>query len=424
MVKMIFPLLSFLLFFSTVFSQTIKESINKDFVKQTLFYLASDKLGGRVNFSKGQLEAAEFINSEFSSYHLNTFTGGKDFYMPFQRNPQEDNPQQILKWNGHKVDDSYFRFFSHTLYINPKRIDDFIVLRAECPLADSLLYYNWNVAGRDLLLWVILPDGVSFSEATRNMVHPKGVPASDILIVAAKDEPKKIKFPVNNNQLSSILYNVVGIIPGRGLPNEAIVFSAHYDHVDRGIWGQREGVYNGANDDASGTTAVLTLAKYFAAKKDNERTLVFCLFAGEELGLLGSNQFVKYLKTSAIKAVINIEMIGMTNRTGNNSFVVTGSKHSTLQEILEKNLTEKQFKIAKERSDPARLFERSDNFSFYKKGIPAHSIMCSDDSEPCYHRPCDDANRIDTENMTMVITAIAKGCTTLINGTDTPVLRY
>lgn len=418
-----FSLFFSLLLFSAVFSQSINDSINKNFIKQTLFYLASDKLGGRINFSKGQLEAAEFINNEFSSYHLNTFTGGENYYMPFQINPRKNMREQTLKWNGHQVDDSLFRFFSHTLYISSKKLDDFMVLRAECPLADSLLYYNWAVAGRDLLLWVVLPDGVGFSEATRNMVFPAGMPASDILIVAAKDEPEKIKFPVDNSQLSSVLYNVVGVIPGRSLVQEAIIFSAHYDHVGRGIGGQQRGVYNGANDDASGTTAVLALAKYFAAKKNNERTLVFCLFAGEELGLLGSGAFVNYLKVSAVKAVINIEMIGMTNRTGKNSFVVTGAKHSTLEEILEKNLAAKQFRIIKEKDDPTRLFERSDNFSFYKKGVPAHSIICSDDNEPCYHKPCDDAYRIDTENMTRVIKAIADGCTTLINGTDTPVLQ-
>ena len=69
------------------------------------------------------------------------------------------------------------------------------------------------------------------------------------------------------------------------------------------------------------------------------------------------------------------------------------------------------------------LFQRSDNYPFFLKGIPAHSIMCSDDTDPCYHKPCDDASRIDFENMARIINAIAKSCQTLISGEDTPKLR-
>ena len=91
-------------------------------------------------------------------------------------------------------------------------------------------------------------------------------------------------------------YNIVGMLPGKSKPGELILFSAHYDHegvFDRGK--KKDSILNGANDNASGTTALLMLAKYFAQKNDNERTILFCAFAGEELGLLGSKDFVNHV---------------------------------------------------------------------------------------------------------------------------------
>ena len=216
------------------------------------------------------------------------------------------------------------------------------------------------------------------------------------------------------------LYNVVGMIAGVSHPQEAIIFSAHYDHVDRGINGETGGIYNGANDDASGTTAVIELAKYFSMRRDNERTIIFCLFAGEELGLYGSRAFVNFVKPENIKAVINIEMIGASNIAGKNTFILTRSDFSDLYKILNRNLKGDKVKILEQISDPTNLFGRSDNYTFAKEGIPAHSIMCSDDNEPCYHKPCDDIKNIDIENMTRIIRAIANATATLINGKDTP----
>ncbi|MEK7225775.1 MAG: M28 family peptidase, partial [Bacteroidota bacterium] len=186
------------------------------------------------------------------------------------------------------------------------------------------------------------------------------------------------------------------------------------------LYGGGVGVFNGANDDASGTTAVIELAKYFSMRRNNERTIIFCLFAGEELGLLGSQAFINYIKPETIKAVINIEMIGMHNATGKNAFMLTGSNYSDLFKILNKNLEGDEVEVQEQGSDPDNLFGRSDNYTFAQEGIPAHTVMCSDDKEPCYHKPCDDVRRIDMDNMTRIIRAIAKSAETLISGKDTP----
>ncbi len=420
-VKIYLPLF-ILSFFTSIKTpaQTISDSISKEEIEKTITYLAADKLKGRVNYSKEQLEAAEFLSNEFTSYGLDPFPGNTNFYIPFRTSWGNKSDGGELFLNGRKIDDSLFIFIQKQLIVSKKELSDFMVLQAVPPLAGSLLYNNWDNKQSSLLIWIPLTDGLSFSEALQDVLLPKGIPASDILIVASKDEPKEIKFSGNKKLMSSLLYNIVGMIPGRSLPEEAIIFSAHYDHVDRGIFGAAGEIYNGANDDASGTTAVLALAKYFAMRNDNERTLLFCLFAGEELGLYGSKSFINMVKPDNIKAVINIEMIGMTNATGKNAFMVTGSYYSDLTKILRKNLKGEKIKVMDQGSDPKLLFQRSDNYPFAEEGIPAHTIMCSDDNEPCYHKPCDDVKRIDMDNMTRIIQAIAKSCTSLINGKDTP----
>ncbi len=406
--------------FSTALSQFVNDSISCDFVSKTINYLASDKLKGRGNYTSEQIEAAEYVSNEFTNYGLDPFPGYTNFYLPFRTSPGKKESSPVLEWNGKKIDDSLFLYFSHHLISLPKDLSDFIVLQANLPLADSILYHNWRNPGNNLIIWIALPDKMSFSGITKKLLIPEGVPSSDILLVVSTFAPVDLKFSGNMKDAGSVLYNVVGMIPGRTLPEEAIIFSAHYDHLGSGSPGRTDEIFNGANDNASGTTAVLALARYFALRRDNERTLLFCLFAGEELGLLGSTSFVNLVKPGNIKAVINIEMIGVTNTTGKNAFMLTGSYHSNLIKILKSNLKNEKVKVMPMHRDPNLLFQRSDNYPFAQAGVPAHTIMCSDDNEPCYHKPCDDVNRIDLVNMTSIIQAIAKACTSLVNGKDTP----
>jgi Peptidase family M28 len=402
------------------FAQSIKDSISKEYVEKTITYLASDEMGGRVNYSKKQLEATDFLSNKFKSCGLEPFPGFNSFYQPFRTSLRTGSDMYELEWNGRKLSDSVFHFFGQSLDLGKKELSDFFILQAKYPVADAILFRNWDNKTNNILIWIKLPDSINISMATKNIIIPDGMPASDILIVVTPDEPQSLQLSVNDKKGNDLLYNIVGMLPGHSKANEAIIFSAHYDHIDRDIMGVSGEIFNGANDDASGTTAVLALAHYFAMRKDNERSIVFCLFAGEELGLFGSRAFVNYIKPETIKAVINIEMIGATNVTGKKAFFVTGSYYSDLWKILKNNLKDEKIKVLQQYSDPKMLFQRSDNYTFAKEGIPAHSLMCSDDNEPCYHKPCDDVKRIDMENMTLVIQAIAKSCRSLISGEDTP----
>ncbi len=97
-------------------------------------------------------------------------------------------------------------------------------------------------------------------------------------------------------------------------------------------------IYNGANDDAAGITAVITLAKYFKAFKNNECTLIFVAFTAEEIGGYGSQYFSKQLEADKVIAMFNIEMIGTESKWGKNSAYITGYDQSNMGQILVKNL--------------------------------------------------------------------------------------
>jgi len=184
-------------------------------------------------------------------------------------------------------------------------------------------------------------------------------------------------------------------------------------------------IYNGANDDASGVSAVISLAKYFKALNNNERTLLFVAFTGEELGLLGSKYFVADCEPDSIIAVINIEMIGRGLFSKSYPFV-TGYEKSNFINILNRNYrslsgkkSEKEFfKIDINTNE--FLFSRSDNFPFAVKGVPAHTIMVTSTSDKYYHNLNDETETLDFNLMKKVIRAIAIATTGLITGKDIP----
>lgn len=229
-------------------------------------------------------------------------------------------------------------------------------------------------------------------------------------------------------------YNVMGAIKGRSKQGQLIIFSAHYDHVGTARTNSilnnissedGDTIYNGANDNASGVAAVISLAKYFKRLDNNERTILFIAFTGEELGLLGSKFLADKFAADSIVAMINIEMIGREEFKNSKPFV-TGYDRSNLLNILNRNYrsfagekAEKEFF----RADPyleEHLYQRSDHFPFAVKGVPAHSIELTSSTDEFYHHPDDETPTLDFGIMKKVIRAIAIGATGLVTGIDTP----
>jgi Zn-dependent M28 family amino/carboxypeptidase len=217
------------------------------------------------------------------------------------------------------------------------------------------------------------------------------------------------------------LFNVVGVLPGKTKPDEYVIFSAHYDHL--GITKSMDGdsIANGADDDASGTTAVITLAKYFKKLDNNARTLIFVAFTAEEIGGFGARYFSKMVDPAKIVAMFNIEMIGKASKFGENSAFITGFDRSDFGAILQKNLEGTAFKFHPDPYPEQQLFFRSDNATLARLGVPAHTISTDQiDIDKLYHTVKDEFSSLDVKNITATIKAIALSSRGIVAGTETP----
>ena len=248
---------------------------------------------------------------------------------------------------------------------------------------------------------------------------------STVFILTTTD-PKQYEIEVKHGTSKLRLANVVGILPGKSRPNEYVIFSGHYDHLGIGKPDAKmDSIYNGANDDASGTTAVILLAKYFKQADNNERSLVFVAFTAEEVGGYGSQYFSKQYNPDSVAAMFNIEMIGTESKWGANSAYITGYEKTNMGKILEKNLQGSRFTFYPDPYPAQSLFYRSDNATLARQGVPAHTISTSKmeeppNDEPNYHKPSDEISTLNLQNMAEIIKAIAVSSVSIVAGKDTP----
>jgi Zn-dependent M28 family amino/carboxypeptidase len=237
-----------------------------------------------------------------------------------------------------------------------------------------------------------------------------------------KDYRQTFTFKNRRTNEDITAFNVIGVLEGKSKKDEYVVISAHYDHLGiRKVEGQKDSIYNGADDDASGTTAVLALAEYFAKKKNNERTIIFVAFTAEEMGLVGSRHFGKDVDASKFVAGINIEMIGKDSEFGPKTAWLTGFDRSDFGKIIQKNLEGTGYVLHPDPYDKQNLFFRSDNASLARLGIPSHTFSTVPlPTDNHYHRASDEAETLKMSVITETIRAIALGTETIIKGEDTP----
>jgi hypothetical protein len=200
--------------------------------------------------------------------------------------------------------------------------------------------------------------------------------------------------------------NVVGILPGSDpvLRDEYVIFSAHMDHVGVGVPDARgDSIYNGADDNASGTTAVMEIAEAMAALPMRpSRSILFTLVSGEEKGLWGSAHFVEHppVPLERMVADINVDMVG---RNWPDTIVVIGREHSDLGATLARvNASHPELRMTAI-DDPwpqERFFFRSDHYNFARKGVPA--LFFFNGVHADYHEPSDSAEKIDAEKAARV----------------------
>lgn len=259
-----------------------------------------------------------------------------------------------------------------------------------------------------------------FSRATRTF--PEEQSSNKVFVLSSKSSESSFSAYVTKSTDRLELANVVGKIEGNR-KDEYVVFSAHYDHIGvrQPNAADADSIANGANDNASGTTAVIELAKYFKSKGTPERTLLFVAFTAEESGGYGSKYFSKQLKPDQIMAMFNIEMIGKPAVEGPNTAWITGFEKSSFGELLQKSAEGTIYEFYPDPYPNQNLFYRSDNATLARLGVPAHTISTTPiDVDPDYHKVSDEFETIDVAHLTNTIRAISKAAVGIVSGQDTP----
>lgn len=208
--------------------------------------------------------------------------------------------------------------------------------------------------------------------------------------------------------------NVIGVLRGSDpkLKNSYILVTAHYDHLGMKRQGEGDLIYNGANDDGSGTVSVIELA-YALAKYKPKRSIVFMTFFGEERGLVGSTYYGKnpIFPVADTIADINLEQVGRTDDNEHprvNAVSMTGEDYSDVGKIFEAAGKVLGTGVERHPQYSDAFFFRSDNAALALQGVPAHTI-CVAFEYPDYHGLADTADKIDYANMTKVDRLTALG---------------
>ncbi len=404
---------------SFLWAQKIDGVINVSEVTRIETALAADDMRGRRTFTPDIDKAADFIAAEFKKAGLQPMKNSGSFRQEFAM-VRTKFISAVAQFDGNNIEQKNIIAVTCqpqlTIDNNSGYEKAFIKAGANLQTeARKLIRNNKNL--------LVLVDK-SFANNFGNLARLKSSmfkTNTNVVFVLADTDPAAWSIEAVHEVTEQKMANVVGMIPGKSKKDEYVVFSGHYDHLGVGKPVNGDSIYNGANDDAAGTTAVIMLAKYFAAAKNNERTVVFAAFTAEEIGGFGSQYFSRQLDPEKVMAMFNIEMIGTESKWGKNSAYITGYEKTDMGELLAKDLQGTEFTFYPDPYPAQQLFYRSDNATLARLGVPAHTISTSKmDIEPHYHKLTDHVETLDLGNMTMVIKAIALSSKSIVAGRATP----
>ncbi len=410
-------MLKFLNLFLVLLSLSAIAQPKQSDIQKVLETLAADSMQGRKAGTPQADKAADFIAAEFRKAKLKTFNGAPDYFQSFSVSRSETIAASA------KVD---------SLTADPSEILVFAT-QEEIDWNNGGAEKTWLPKGQNLIQKVFTlsqekGDQLIFADTSyrrqlnrfRSFALQRFPGKGNIVVVLVPQEPSTHQITVKSRLVATNLRNVAGVIPGKR-PEEFVIFSAHYDHLGTGKPVEEDSIFNGANDDASGTTAVIALAQYFAKRKQPERTLLFVAFTAEESGGFGSTYFSEQLKPEKVVAMFNIEMIGTESKWGKNSAYITGYERTDFGTMLQENLKGSGFNFYPDPYPTQNLFFRSDNATLAKLGVPAHTISTSKmDSEKFYHTVNDEVGTLDLKNMTEIIKSISISSKGIVDGSQTP----
>jgi hypothetical protein len=437
----------------------LSSRITANTLKADVSFLASDALEGRGTPSRGLDIAAEFIAAQLRRAGLEP--AGDDGYFQtasLERiTPNTDGLALTVETGGQTIkadratiailaaaplDLTYAAAFKvppdrpSLNSLTPEGVGGkVLVFSARSPRPSAELRVKLRPA---LVINVLEPAFAPTERAVPQLREPDG-PQIPMLLVwdagvrksLAEAKPGPVEATVSAHMSAPAVTpvkvrNVVAILRGADpvLKDTYVLLTAHYDHL--GILGSGSGdrIFNGANDDASGTASVIEIAGSLAALPRPRRSIVFVMFFGEEMSELGSQYYVRHpvFPISRTIADINLEQLGRTDDSSGphvGMFNLTGFGFTDLAGVFRKAGAEAGIQVVKDENNSDRYFTASDNYPFANAGVPSTTISVSY-MFPDYHGVGDEWPKLDYENMAKVDRAIALGIKALADSTAEP----
>ena len=440
-------------------ARDIADRITANNLKGDVSFLASDALQGRGTPSAGLDIAAEFIAAQFRAAGLEP--AGDDAY--FQTAPMlsvtgdTDGLQLTIDTGGKAITAA-----NADVWIRQAAALD--LRRAPAIVASSLdgltpervkgkaLIFDVNarfianngaaLARLEPALMVMLVNGAYGPPASRSVpqLRDASVAVTPMLVVwdpavreaLANAMPGPLEGTVSAHiaspkTVAMKLRNVVGVLRGSdpALRDTYVLLTAHYDHLGVRGSGPGDHIFNGANDDASGTASIIETARALASLgPPPKRSIIFVALFGEELGLLGSRYYARHplFPLSKTVADLNLEHMGRTDVTGGPRVGIlnaTGFDYTDMTPVLAKAGEEFGIDVQNDAQNSEAFFGRSDNQAFAEAGVPSHTLSVGY-IFPDYHQPGDEWPKLDYENMAKVDRAVALGVYRIADRAEPP----
>lgn len=386
------------------------QSITKS--KEYIKVLCSNEMAGRGYIQNGVNKAAEYLAQHMEALKLRPFTKN-GFLQPYyfdivthaapallklDNQPLQQGIDYLIDCASPSISGSY-----HLIHFNPSDTLDRLLLNKKVSKGfkhnEALVFHKSSKRRNEYIDSLKkqnkLPQLIIFTEE-KKMTHSLSQKVEEFASVIVMDSVLKQKEILEIQSSHEIIKNfksnnVAGFLKAKK-SDSFIVFTAHYDHLGK----QGNAVFPGASDNASGTSLVLYLAEYFSKQKI-KHNIAFILFSGEEVGLLGSDYFIKnpLFDLKKIKMVINLDIMGNAE---NGITVVNGEVHKEkFNQLLNINIKKKYLPEIKARGES----RNSDHYPFHAKGIPAFFIY-SNGGKGFYHDVFDTAESISLYNFDKV----------------------
>ncbi len=396
--------------------------ISADSLRGRLSFLSSDLLEGRATPSRGLDIAAEYIASEFRRIRLDPI-GDDGYFQTAFVTVREQNPQgfeMTISGGGKtiRVDanqaqilpDQPLRLDNVPIAISPKDPGGKVVVvatpgRVNTNGAALVLFHAPDTVGP-----AVFDSELGSRRPARNMFF-----SPDVIDLLKNSTDARITLHVEPaTERRAKVRNVAGLLRGSdpALSDTYVLLTAHYDHVGTRATGDDK-IFNGANDDGSGTVSVIEIASAIASMNPRpKRSIVFMTFFGEELGMVGSRYYARHPLEPLSKTIaqFNLEQLGRTDDLEGPQIreaTITGWDFSDMTKILSDAAKEAGIKVH-DRPHTSEYFLASDNLALAESGVPAHTLGVTFEF-PDYHGVGDEWPKIDYDNMAKIDEAVALG---------------